>query len=463
MRGPKCWLLALASSTVILPGCAAPATKATEADVRRALQATSGVVRLPHGEIEISAELVVSPQARSLKILGDPEGTVLRAASSFQGDAVLVLRSGTGIELAGFQIDGNREALERPIGLPPANVAFADFYENNGIVAAGVTDLAISDLDIRNVANFAILVARSSQVRIERVQVSHSGSRYPNGRNNTSGGILLEEGTTDFRVENSRIENVRGNGVWTHSWYGSPRNLRGRIEGNYFEQLARDAVQVGHGVDVAVVGNSGRSIGYPAEEVDAEGGGFPVAIDTAGDVEHSVYAENRFEEVDGKCVDLDGFHHGEVRANVCINRGAPESYPFGNYGIAMNNTNPDMRSEFITIRGNTMDGFLYGGLLLIGSNHRIENNRFINLNQARCNDNRTRCSYRTDREPDFLRSGIYLAGGAERPDPARENRIENNEITGYGMERYCVVAAPGVRRDTNQILSNRCADAEPRR
>jgi hypothetical protein len=342
-------------------------------------------------------------------------------------------------------------------------VAFADFYENNGIVAQDVSDLAISDLGIRNVANFAIIVARSSQVRIERVQVSHSGSRYPSGRNNTSGGILLEEGTTDFLVENCRIENVRGNGVWTHSWYGSPRNLRGRIAGNYFEGVARDAIQVGHGVDVAVVGNSGRSIGYPVEEVDAEGGGFPVAIDTAGDVERSVYAENRFEEVNGKCIDLDGFHHGEVRGNICINRGSAEAYPFGNYGIAMNNTNPDMRSEFITIQDNTMDGFLYGGVLIIGSNHRIENNRLLNLNQARCNDDRARCSYRTEREPDFLRSGMYLAAGAERPDPARENRIENNEITGYGMEQYCITAAPGVQRDSNQIRSNRCADsAAPR-
>jgi len=348
--------------------------------------------------------------------------------------------------------------LESPIGLPPANTAFADFYKNNGIVAQDVSDLAISDLGIRNVANFAIIVTRSSQVRIERIQISNSGSRYPNGRNNTSGGILLEEGTTDFLVENSRIENVRGNGVWTHSWYGSPRNLRGRIAGNYFEGVARDAIQVGHGVDVAVVGNSGRSIGYPIAEVDVEGYGIPIGIDTAGDVERSVYADNRFEEINGQCINLDGFHHGEVRGNTCINRGSAEAYPFGTFGIAMNNTNPDMRSEFISILDNTIEGALYGGIFVIGSHHVIRSNRLHNLNLARCNENRARCTYGIEKDPDLLRSAIYLGRGAERPDPARENRIEENDVWGYGMRDYCVVAAPGVRRDSNQIRSNRCVN-----
>jgi len=174
-------------------------------------------------------------------------------------------------------------------------------------------------------------------------------------------------------------------------------------------------------------------------------------------------AQNRFEEINGKCIDLDGFHHGEVRGNVCINRGTADAYPFGNFGIAMNNTNPDMRSEFITVRDNTIDGALYGGIFVIGSRHVIEHNRFRNLNLAHCADNQTRCSYRSDTEPDFLRSGIYLAFGAERPDPARESRIENNDVAGYGMNEHCIVAAPGVRLASNAIRSNRCGEVAGQR
>ena len=78
--------------------------------------------------------------------------------------------------------------------------------------------------------------------------------------------------------------------MWTHSLYTSPRNARGLFAGNIFDTIGRDALQVGHAFDVRVEGNSGRAIGLPADIVDAT----PVAIDTAGNVERSVYARNRF-------------------------------------------------------------------------------------------------------------------------------------------------------------------------
>src|SRR5262249_28820617 len=158
-----------------------------------------------------------------------------------------------------------------------------------------------------------------------------------NGRNNTSGGILLEEGTTRFTVRDSRFMNIRGNGVWTHSMYTSPRNSDGLIAGNRFEQIARDAIQVGHATRVRVERNTGIKIGYPLEEIDAEGGGTPVAIDTSGNVDASSYTGNRFEEINGKCIDLDGFHDGLIARNTCINKGKAEDYPWGHFAIVMNN------------------------------------------------------------------------------------------------------------------------------
>ena len=70
----------------------------------------------------------------------------------------------------------------------------------NGILAAGAASLKISNIRFANVPGFAILVSRSRDVSIDSVRVVESGSRTPAGRNNATGGILLEEGTRDFAV-----------------------------------------------------------------------------------------------------------------------------------------------------------------------------------------------------------------------------------------------------------------------
>lgn len=445
------WAAVLLS--LMVAACAGPDP---EAGIRQALQATSGTLRLPAGVVNISSELIVRTGTRGLRIVGHPAGTVLRAADSFQGRAILVCLGAEQVELRDFTIDGNRATLARPIGLPP-HVDFAGFYSRNGVLADNVTGLTITNVVMRNVSNFPILVANSKHVRINRVTIEDSGSRNEIGRNNTSGGILLEEGTSDFVIEDCTLRNVLGNGIWTHSLYESPRNRNGRILRNSFDNIGRDAVQIGHAVDVLVEGNSGRKIGYPAEAVDVEGGGFPAAIDTAGNVERCAYRTNRFEEVNGKCIDLDGFHHGEVSGNVCVNRSGPEAYPHGNFGIAMNNTNPDMRSEDIRLIDNEIDGALYSGMLVIGTGHVIRGNRLRNLNLAHCYENQRLCAYKVNEEPEFLGSGIYLGRGAERPDPARANRIQDNEISGFGIDRHCIVAAPGVSLRDNRIEGNRCA------
>src|SRR5262249_11341064 len=145
-------------------------------------------------------------------------GTWLHAGPDFAGSAVIVV-DGPGVRLRDLTIDGNREALEVRADLPPSDVSFARFTRANGVMAVGASDLHVSQVTLRNIAGFAILVSRSSRVTIDRVRVADSGSRATNGCNNTTGGILLEEGTADFRVTASEFRNIRGNGLWTHSLY----------------------------------------------------------------------------------------------------------------------------------------------------------------------------------------------------------------------------------------------------
>ncbi len=422
-------------------------------------QRTTGEVRLPAGTFELASEIRIPTGAHDLVISGSPEGTTLRAAPGFEGRALLYVENAERVTIRNLTIDGNREALARARGLPPSDVRFIEFHDANGIAADNVRALVIEDVRFTGVAGFAVLVARSREVAIRRVEVRASGSRNERGKNNTTGGILFEDGTCGFTVEDSTFEDLSGNAVWTHSRYTAPRNCDGLVRGNRFSRIGRDAIQIGHATRIRVEENTGERIGFPVEVVDVAGGAIPVAIDTSGNVDHSVYARNRFEEINGKCIDLDGFHHGEVAGNACINRGRAADYPFAGYAIVMNNTNPDMQSEGIVIRGNLVDGSKFGGVFVIGRGNRVTGNRLLNLNKAGCNENAALygCLHFPD-EPDLLQSGIYLGKRAERPAPARDNVIEGNVITGYKMSERCLGFAPGIRRADNRIGPSECRD-----
>jgi hypothetical protein len=185
----------------------------------------------------------------------------------------------------------------------------------------------------------------------------------------------------------------------------------------------------------------------------------PVAIDTSGNTDHCVYARNRFEEINGKCIDLDGFHDGEVVGNSCVNRSGTDHYPYGNFAIVLNNTNPAMQSERIEIVDNEIDGTLFSGIFVIGAQHHVARNRLRRINLAHCNESASKfgCFYAPG-QPDLLRSGIYLAARGERPANTRDNVIEDNEISGFGMRAQCVVAAPGVSVAANRVSRNVCRD-----
>jgi len=386
-------------------------------------------INLQPGITEIHKEWVIPENAHDVEVVG--AGSVLRAASDFRGRAIFVVKSGTRIRFRDFTIDGNRGALEQHVGLPGSDVPFRRFTVNNGILIEDGADIKISNVNFRQVAGFAILVSGAKHVRIERVQIEDSGSRNAAGRNNTSGGILLEEGTRDFQVLDCELKNIRGNGIWTHSLYTSPRNDGGLLRSNHFATIGRDAIQIGHATQIRVEKNSGERIGYPESEVDA----IPVAIDTAGNVDHSTYSGNKFSEINGKCIDLDGFHDGEVTANVCVNQ--------RNFGIVMNNSNPDMQSAQITIADNTIDGGQYGGIFVIGGPNKILRNKIRNVNLSHSVD-------------DLLSSGIYLGRGAERPALAIGNLVEGNEVSGYQV--HCITPAPGVSLAANTIGRNQCAN-----
>ena len=415
---------------------------------------TTGSVRLPPGVTEISSEIKLPEGAHDVVISG--HGSTLHVAANFQGRAIFSCQGCRRIHFANFAIDGNRAALEKPMPFAPSGKSFASVFPNNGILIEESDGVSIEHVDFANITGFAALISHSKNVTIDHVTVKDSGSRNDKGRNNTSGGILLEEGTEQFSVADSSFSNIRGNGVWTHS--RSQRNRNGKILRNQFSQIGRDAIQVGHAVAVEVEDNRGTRIGFPVEIIDVENAGTPVGIDTAGNVEQSSYERNRFEEINGKCIDLDGFHDGAVRGNICINRRPPQDYAFGHFGIVFNNANVDMRSQNIVVEDNQLDGMKFGGIFLIGTGHKILRNRMLHINTAHCNENRAKFGCSALGEPEVLETGIYLGSHAEHPDAARGNLIEGNTISGWKMKTRCIQAAPGVKLADNTIRKNVCTN-----
>jgi hypothetical protein len=422
------------------------------------LAATAAAERivLPPGLTEVADE---RPIESGTTVVGDPRGSVLRLAAGFRGRAAFVVECGAHVRFEGFTIDGNRAANAQTQALPTAIQTFARSYQAGGILAEDARDVTVEGVHFREMGGFAVLASRVHGFTVRRVEVMDSGSRLPGGINNATGGILIEDWSREFAVRESRFVRILGNAVWTHSRAISLRNEDGEIADNTFESIGRDAIQVGHATRVAVRGNRGTHIGYPLDAVDARGG-IPVAIDTAGDVANSTYTGNHFEELNGKCIDLDGFHHGTVSGNICRNRGPAAGYPSGHYGIVFNNSNPQMRSEAVLVENNRIEGMKYGGIFLLGRGHIVRGNRLLDVNRAGCPESHAEfgCLYFPD-QPDILASGIYLGVSAEAGSRAETSggiRVEDNVITGHGMGRRCIGHAPQVKLKENTVKNNEC-------
>ncbi len=372
-------------------------------------------------------------------------------ANATTGRAIIDVRQEKRVRIRNVTIDGGRDRLERSFPIAENGAPFIDYYPLNAIAIDQSSDVIIENVRIRNAVNLAIVVARSSNVRIRKVVIEDSGSLDARGRNNTTGGILIEEGTTDFEVRDCRLERIRGNAIWTHSYTESPRNARGAIVNNEIDTVGRDAIQVGHATAIIVANNVLRNVGYPAAIVDVENQGYPVGIDTAGNVDASSYRDNRMFEVNGKCFDLDGFHDGNISCNSCINVRDRAAYPHANLAVLFNDSHPESESRNIVLEGNTFDGLMYGAVFVYGSGHRIENNRFLNVNRAGF-----------DGDPAYLRAGFYFASGLLRPNPPRGIVVRRNTVEGHRMKDRCFVFADEALRAGVRAAENRCQDAAGR-
>ena len=383
--------------TLALPAIPLAAQTSPESALRRALQTKTGVATLPGGVIEISREIVLAPDAHDLDIRG--AATTIKASAAFRGRALLVLQGGKNIKLHDLSLDGNREAFAEPVAATPGTSVVSRLVANNGLLAEGVNGLEITKVEAKHVAGFPLLIDGGHDIHIRDVEIAECGSLDAGGHNNGSGGILLEEGVTDFEIVHALIGDVRGNGIWIRSADATTKAVRGRIVDSEFAILARAAIEVNHATAITIENNTGHMIGFPGDAVLIMGTSVPAAIVTTGAVDHAIIRNNNFEQLAGRCQTLDGLSDSEVNGNVCT-------------------------------------GGLFNGFYVRGTGNRITNNHLTDLNNAR------------REQPEALTTGIYLAVGASG------NTLEGNEIAGYGMERRCI-AGPGLA--ANKAAKNACS------
>ena len=171
---------------------------ADDTTIRKALTAKTGVVTLPAGEFEIAREILLPADAHDLEIRG--MNTTLKAAPDFRGRAMIAIANGRNIRIHSLSLDGNRDAVGRMYSLPPFGTMYARFVPANGIVAENANNIEISDIKAAHIAGFAVLINSSKTVRIHDVDVTSSGGFNAQRRNNGTGGIAIEENTTEFEV-----------------------------------------------------------------------------------------------------------------------------------------------------------------------------------------------------------------------------------------------------------------------
>ena len=415
-----------------------------------------GVVPLPKGGLELTAPIVLGPRANGLEITGQP-GDVVRAKKGTELRGFFICRECKKVTFRDFSIEGDPDARGRPAEMPPADTNLREYFTGNGIIIEGGQGVTVRQMKFRELSGFAVLTAFDKDTTVEKSEFTDSGTRNSKGHNTGAGGLAFTDGSTGFHVTGNTFKRLFGNGVWVHSIARADRSQNGIIEGNHFENISRDTVLLSRAYKMVIRKNTGRLIGFPTDTVNSDLRP-PAAIGTEGKVDGSTIDGNSYEQVNGRCFDLDGFHDGTIANNSCVNRGAAADYPNGGYGLVLDNGSPEMHSQQVNIHDNTIDGMRWGGIFLIGSGHRVVHNRLLRLNLQGCTA-ATRdadCMPNVD-DPLLARSGIYMGLRGLRPDPVEGALVEGNEITGLGMgSGGCVAYAPQVKPTDSTVRGNTC-------
>jgi hypothetical protein len=159
---------------------------------------STGVVELPAGETHLRWPVTIPKGSQHVTLRGNPKGSVLVLDAGFTGRAAIIAEGVSDLTLEGFAIQGNRTDQKSDWYLPLKEAAFADYYPDNGIVVRKSDQVVVRHVTFSRMRTFPLIVNASSNVTIDGVNIEDCGTLNRAGRNNTTGGILLEQGVAGF-------------------------------------------------------------------------------------------------------------------------------------------------------------------------------------------------------------------------------------------------------------------------
>jgi len=171
-------------------------------------------------------------------------------------------------------------------------------------------------------------------------------------------------------VSNCTFKNITGNCVWSYTYTTANLHQNFSVFGSLFSDVGRDGTEMGDVQNFTVNNNYYYRIGYVAGSPAYYPGQNAVAIDTSGYCQNGKYSGNAMLNVNGECIDLDGFTSGEVSNNsMMISWNTDPLYvtdQIANYGyspgaaqnittgIQTNATYDPRGGQRVTIIGNTV-------------------------------------------------------------------------------------------------------------
>jgi hypothetical protein len=475
----------LSADTPVCP----PSPDATACLQRALREAKPGThLRLGKGVYGVAASLHVSQE--DLVIEGAGDETVLQRTGSVGGGEGLLHVQASGITLRSFLMDGQ---VGIPQGLPYRDPAggpsvlgapihgdpmHAALLHNSSITIkaavpnANVTDITIEDITIQRSGGYAILMdARYGGIRYVTLRRLHLRDNQPHvfGKpadlryGSWTGGIHYQNDGRDLdfarhalvalTIEDSLFERISGHAIWGHGYGFDTLNEEITIRRNRFVDIGMDAVLVANARRAVVEDNHFHRIGYvasppgtaprpawyPGTRDDGADNVPAVGIDTSGLVTDSVYQRNTMWNVNGHCIDLDGFTRGKVLANTMrvsgredawnyVNDRVPEfgGHRLGNFtkGINLSNTSAHEPTERVEIAGNRMVN-LGGFAIALNDSQRclVQDNHIRHYGQ--------------------IYAPIILSNSLRSPrerHESRENVIRDNYIHFY-LEAACITEA----------------------
>ncbi|MCW5966308.1 MAG: right-handed parallel beta-helix repeat-containing protein [Bryobacterales bacterium] len=408
------WIASMGCS-VLAGGVSCPPSDTAARCLQQAINAAEddGVVRLAAGDYVLEAPLQL--KRKGLTLTGEGDATVLRRAVTVeQGEGLLNVRA-SGVALRRFRLDGQ---VSEPAAIPYIDPAggpsvlgapihgdpmHPELLRNTSItIHPGVQDITFEELTIERTGGYAILIdARYGgikNVNLRRLRLRDNcphvfGKQGDLRYGSWTGGIHYQNDGRDLdfarhalaslTIEDSEFERISGHAIWGHGYGFQTLNEAITVRRNRFTDIGMDAVLVANAQRAVVEENQFLRIGYvsssagelprpawyPGMRLDGMDNIPAVGIDTSGLVRDSVYRKNHMRNVNGHCIDLDGFTRGDVVDNTMRVSGREDAWNYvndqvtqfgghqpGNFtkGINLSNTSGAALTEQVRIEGNTL-------------------------------------------------------------------------------------------------------------